>query len=212
MATWALVALFLGLFTMLSWEFRGDPAFLGLDTRILKAVETLRTPSRNGVAVDITALGSPTVITMIVVFGALILAVARDWLAAIHLIAASIGAGLWVTFVKHSIGRTRPEIIPRLVEVSGFSYPSGHALTAAALYMTVAVLATRAVQDLLPRALFYSLASLVIFAVSFSRVYLGVHYPSDTISGTLLGVAWALSLGALLSGPHRKRLAKLNGG
>lgn len=206
MLTGAIIALFLGVFTKLSWELRGDPAFFGFDTVILKAVEGLRTPWRNGAAVDITALGSPTVVTLIVIFGALVLAVDRDWLAAIHLVIASSGAGLWVHFTKHSFERARPEVIPRLVEVTGFSYPSGHALTAAALYFTVAVLATRAVKDFWPRAIFYAIAALVVALVAFSRVYLGVHYPSDTLSGTLLGVSWALGLGAALSGPHRKRL------
>ena len=102
-------------------------------------------------------------------------------------------------WAKTWFDRPRPEIIPRLAQAGGMSFPSGHAVTAASIYLTLALLAARHYRRPAARATLFALAGLLIFIVAFSRVYLGVHYPTDVLSGALLGASWALLLGALFS-------------
>ena len=166
----------------------------GLDSSILTAVATIRRPWLTGIAVDVTALGSLTLVVVISAVALCILLSLKDRPAAWQLLLNSAGAGIWTGITKNVIERTRPEDVSHLVEVSGYSYPSGHSLVSASLYLTIAILAGRHLPTTKGRVLVIFLAMVIISLVGMSRVYLGVHYPSDVASGVLLGAAWALLL------------------
>jgi undecaprenyl-diphosphatase len=166
----------------------------GLDSSILTAVAKMRRPWLTGVAVDVTALGSLTLVALISAIALCILLSLRDRAAAWQLFLNSVGAGIWTGLTKNVIERARPEDVTHLVQVSGFSYPSGHSLVSASLYLTIAILAGRHLPTTKSRVLLLCLAIVIISLVGMSRVYLGVHYPSDVVSGVLLGLAWALLL------------------
>jgi undecaprenyl-diphosphatase len=110
-----------------------------------------------------------------------------------------VGAGILTLVTKDIIERTRPEVGQRLITVSGFSYPSGHSLSTSALYLTIAIIAGRYVQHLGARVAIFVAVSAVVILVGASRVYLGVHYPTDVVSGISLGAAWALVLAGLFT-------------
>ncbi len=149
--------------------------------------------------IDITALGSVTIVSLIGFVFLTVFYLLRDKCGILQLVLASFGAGFWTWAFKSFVERPRPTIVTQLVEVTGHSFPSGHSLAAAALYFTFATMAGKHFGSW-PRALaLQGLAALVIVSVAFSRVYLGVHYPSDVISGALFGAAWAYLVAGLVA-------------
>jgi undecaprenyl-diphosphatase len=191
-------SLIFGIFVKITSELLENEVH-GLDSSILTAVAKMRRPWLTSVAVDLTALGSITLVVLISAVALCILLSMGNRLAAWQLLLNSLGAGIWTVITKNLIERARPESITPLVQVSGFSYPSGHSLASASLYLTIAILAGRYLPTTKARVLLLGLAVLVISLVCISRVYLGVHYPSDVASGASLGVAWALLLAGSFS-------------
>jgi undecaprenyl-diphosphatase len=115
-------------------------------------------------------------------------------MGALQLLAASAGAGILTFVTKNIIERIRPAEAQHLIVVSGFSYPSGHSVSASALYLTIAIIAARYVRHSGARAVIFLAVSAVIVMIGASRVYLGVHYATDVVSGLSLGAGWALLL------------------
>ena len=169
------------------------------DRAILLLVAKLRSPSLTVAAMDVTALGSTTLIVLFAAAALVILLARRDRLGACHLLTASAGAALLVYATKNIIERARPPEIQRLVEVTGFSYPSGHSLMTASLYLTLAIIAGRHLGTQRVRIALFAAALVVLMLVGASRIYLGVHYPTDVASGLSLGAAWALLLAGVFS-------------
>ncbi len=141
---------------------------------------------------DLTALGSPAVLALFVVAVAGSLAVRRQYHALGLLLVATVGGVVLNEFLKHAFARPRPPLAFHLTEVRSMSFPSGHAMESAIIYLTLAALLARLVQPRLLRLYFIGLAFFLTFVVGVSRVYLGVHYPSDVLAGWTAGLAWAL--------------------
>jgi undecaprenyl-diphosphatase len=195
-------ALAFGMFVRITRELM-EGEVVAMDSAILLAVAKERTPWLTTAAVDVTALGSITLVISFSAFTLLVLLVLRDRLGALQLVAASAGAGILTLVTKNIIERIRPEEAQQLIVVSGFSYPSGHSLSTSALYLTIAIIAGRYVQHSGARAAIFLAASVVLIMIGASRVYLGVHYATDVASGILLGVAWALLLTGFFTLFHR---------
>jgi undecaprenyl-diphosphatase len=143
-------------------------------------------------AEDITALGGPTVLglTVLAVTGYLLLH--GLYKNGLFVFAASVGGWFLSWGLKEVFNRTRPDIVPHLREVMSSSFPSGHALTSAAVYLTLGALLMRIAEGRLARYYCIAIAMCVTFLVGSSRVFLGVHYPTDVIGGWLIGMSWAL--------------------
>jgi undecaprenyl-diphosphatase len=199
----ATLSLFLILCVLLITQAISSPGEIqAFDESILRWVETLRTPFLNMMMVDVTSLGG---LALTVVLGLLIstlFVLAKDPSAAVHLILTAAGGFAISIWSKGLVARPRPSIIPQLIHASGFSYPSGHSITSAAIYLTMAILGCRHFKSHLDRVILLGLAAAMITLISFSRIYLGVHYPSDTFSGALIGMAWALFTASLFSKIH----------
>lgn len=141
---------------------------------------------------DFTSLGGVALLTLITCF-----ATAFFWLssmhhAAVYIAAASVTAMLLSSTLKQTFDRPRPDLVPHEVAVYTSSFPSGHSTMAAAVYLTLGLVASRFVSRRRLKALFLVSAMLVTGAVGVSRVYLGVHWPSDVLAGWSIGAAWAL--------------------
>jgi undecaprenyl-diphosphatase len=140
---------------------------------------------------DITSLGGAAVLTLMtaIVVGFLIIDEKRA--AALFVLASVAGGALLSAILKLVFVRPRPNVVPHLVEVSSASFPSGHAMLSAVVYLTLGALLSRVEGP--PRVKIYvlSIAILLTFLVGMSRVYLGVHWPTDVLAGWCAGAAWA---------------------
>lgn len=104
----------------------------------------------------------------------------------------SVGGGtLAMVVLKHFFARPRPSIVPHLVPVAMESFPSGHSMISAIFYLTLGALLAQATQDRVLKIYYYSVACLITLLIGISRVYLGVHYPSDVLAGWCAGVGWS---------------------
>jgi undecaprenyl-diphosphatase len=141
---------------------------------------------------DVTALGSTTVLTMVVAITACFLALQRRWRPTFLVLAATILGSLAVTLVKALIARSRPDLVGRLMEEASHSFPSGHAANSAIVYLTLATLLFPLVRSWRMRGFVLATAMLLVGAIGVSRIYLGVHWPSDVLAGWAFGSCWAL--------------------
>jgi undecaprenyl-diphosphatase len=146
----------------------------------------------NGAMRDLTALGSSTVLVLFVLAVAGALLARGQYHALVFLLVAALGGILLNILLKPFFGRPRPDIALRLTEVRSLSFPSGHAMGSAIIYFTLAALLARLVEPVALKLYFLGLAALLSFLVGASRVYLGVHYPTDVLAGWTVGLAWAL--------------------
>lgn len=143
---------------------------------------------------DVTSLGGPIIVALVTVsvFGYLLLS-RRVRLAALVLTAVLGGWGL-NELMKVAFNRPRPEVVPHLVEVSSYSFPSGHSMLSAILYTTLAALLARVQPTRRLRLYVLAVGVVLMVLVGCSRVYLGVHYPSDVLGGWCIGVGWSLAV------------------
>jgi undecaprenyl-diphosphatase len=178
-----------------------DGEHFGFDSAILLA---LRTPGDlakpvgpiwlTQAFIDITALGG---FTLRWLFGAAAIGFLIDIrrkIEAVWLAASLIGASLLNAVLKAFLHRARPEIVPHLTTSSGSSFPSGHAMVAAAVYLTIGLMLAETQKRPAVRAYLMAFFVMLVFLIGASRVYLGVHWPSDVLAGWTVGAAWALAM------------------
>jgi undecaprenyl-diphosphatase len=146
---------------------------------------------------DITALGGTAVLVLITVAALGFMLLNRRWGGAIFVLVSVVGGALISSGLKNLFDRPRPDLVPHAVEVTSASFPSGHSLLAMVTYLTLGALLAEVQPK--PRfkayILFWAIAlSLLVGA---SRVYLGVHWPTDVLAGWCIGSAWALLCGSV---------------
>ena len=152
------------------------------------------------IARDVTALGGVAVLTLATVASAGFFLIRRQSGAMIYLL-ATVGGGIVVSSIaKGFFDRPRPDLVPHGSIVSTASFPSGHSMMAAVAYLTLGVLIARVLADRRLKIYVLCLAMMVTVLVGVSRVYLGVHWPTDVLAGWLAGSGWAVAclLGARL--------------
>jgi undecaprenyl-diphosphatase len=158
------------------------------------------------VARDITSLGGTTVLTLITLATVGFMLMNRRWGGAIFVAVSVAGGSLISMGLKHLFDRPRPDLVPHAVEVTSASFPSGHAMLAMVTYLTLGAL----LAEVQPRRRFkvyiLSWAILLSALVGVSRVYLGVHWPTDVLAGWCIGSAWALGCGTVAYWLQRRGL------
>lgn len=142
---------------------------------------------------DVTALGGVTVITLVTLVGVLAFLFHRRWRHAAILAGTVLLAEVSSEALKVIYHRPRPDLVPHGTYVYSASFPSGHSTLSAAMYLTLAMLVASLEPHRATKVMAFLLAALLIFGIGVSRVYLGVHWPSDVLAGWALGGAWALA-------------------
>ena len=172
---------------------------LSFDTRILLSFREAGDPSNpigpewlEGMVRDITALGSAAVLILITTLVILFLLLAGKWQIALFVLAAVGGGQIVSSLLKLGIDRPRPELVSHLMHESSLSFPSGHAMMSAVTYLTLGSLLARIVPQKRLKFFFMFVAVLLTAMVGVSRVFMGVHWPSDVLGGWCAGFAWAL--------------------
>jgi undecaprenyl-diphosphatase len=162
------------------------------DEAVLLWLNRHATDSLDVLALEITSLGAGAPVWMIVIIGSTFLWVTRHRYSAALLWVAVLGAGVVSSALKLSFDRPRPQLFEwRTPYVGLSSFPSGHAMTSMVVYATLAYLVVRLEPTRRLRRFTLGVAALVIVLIGVSRLYLGVHYPSDVIAGYIAGFAWA---------------------
>lgn len=148
-------------------------------------------PAMRTTMLDLTALGGTAVLTLVTIAVTGFLIVVRKSATA-GFVALSVTGGALISFgLKLIFSRPRPDLVEHLVYVDTSSFPSGHATNSAVVYLTLGMLLASTQERHGPRIYLISAAILLTLAVGISRVYLGVHWPSDVIAGWCVGAVWA---------------------
>lgn len=143
------------------------------------------------VARDVTALGSVSVLVVLVGIVATYLGI-RGHRGPALLVTLSALGGVAVSWaLKEAVDRTRPSVVPHLQDVADESFPSGHSMESAIVYLTLGTLLAGFTQERRLRTFLIGAALFLTAIVGLSRLVLGVHYPSDVLAGWSAGIAWA---------------------
>lgn len=177
----------------------GDANSLAFDQAVAGFLQQFRNAWLTQVAVDLTSLGSGSVLTVFALFAFSAVIGAKDRRGFVHLSIALLGAMLWPEYLKDLFERERPPGVLHLVTVTAFSFPSGHSFGAASCYATFAFFFARYVPRLGAEIYCYVLAAAIVAVVGLTRIYLGVHYATDVLAGIAAGGAWAFFLAAVFS-------------
>ena len=189
---------------VLTWIFlrlasevaKGDTQ--SFDIMILKALRSPTDPSvplgpawLEGALLDLTALGGSTVLGLIIFAIVGFLVLQTRYHTALFVLITAISGELVNAVMKQAFNRPRPSVVPHLRDVFSTSFPSGHAMESAIVYLTLGAILMRVTESRLTKLYCLGMAVLLTLLVGVSRVYLGVHYPTDVIGGWIIGFVWA---------------------
>lgn len=187
---------------LLGWVFgavvqdvvAGDGLF-HIDRPVIEYVVSHRTPWLTSTMRTVSVLGSTVVlIPLVVVIGLLAHRRGKGWRPLAVLAAAQGGSVVLYDLVKVLVARPRPSIAPLIATATGYSFPSGHAAQAVAVFGALAYLASGWAARWTNKVAIWAVAAVAALVVGLTRVYLGVHWPSDVIGGWVLGALWLAAL------------------
>jgi len=195
----ALIAAMLAIFGRIADEVRDGQTY-AFDEAVLRA---LRNPADladpigpawiEHVMRDITSLGSFTIVALIALIAIGYLLIDGKRGAAAFVLVAVAGGVVLSEGLKHLFARPRPELVAHLVEVHTASFPSGHAMLSATTYLTLGALLAAMQSRRRLKAYLIAVAILLTLLIGTSRLYLGVHWPTDVLAGWCAGAAWAMA-------------------
>lgn len=143
-------------------------------------------------ALDWTSLGSTAVVTIVVIAVLGFLLLTRRHGTAALVLASSVGGAILSNVLKQGFDRPRPDLVPELTRHLNPSFPSGHAMTAAVVYLTLAALVATTLKRRREKLYVIGVALSLTLLVGLTRIYLGVHYPTDVLAGWCVGASWAV--------------------
>jgi undecaprenyl-diphosphatase len=199
--TWLIVGLGACVLLFVFINFAGEVMegdTLAFDTRILRALRSPTDPAKplgppwiENALLDLTAIGGTTVLGLVTLAVVGFMLLQKRYRTALFVLATAATGELLNAGMKHLFNRARPTIVPHLRDAFSTSFPSGHAMESAIVYLTLGAILMRVADNRLTKAYILGVAILTTILVGVSRVYLGVHYPTDVIGGWIIGFVWA---------------------
>lgn len=160
------------------------------DETVLQWLAQHRAPLLDEIMLEITSLGTGLVLIMIALIASLFLWLTRHRWSVYVLLFGIVGGKILNTLLKVIFERQRPSVVEWVTQVHSASFPSGHAMSSMVVYGSIAYLVARLEPAPRLRRTIWATAAVLILAIGVSRMYLGVHYPSDVIAGFVAGFAW----------------------
>ncbi|WP_010274105.1 phosphatase PAP2 family protein [Paenibacillus senegalensis] len=174
-------------------------AVLEIDTRLMKWARSITHPGLTDIMLFITWLGDIEVLTAIAITVIAILLLKRHWLESVYFCCTAALTPIFNSGLKNWLKRERPDV-ERIIEAAGFSFPSGHTMGAIVIYGMIGWLIGRQLASSPRRWAVGAAAVLLIALIGYSRIYLGVHYPSDIMAGLAAGASLLIISQLLLRG------------
>lgn len=167
-----------------------DREAFAFDKSILLGIHSFANPNLDAVMLIITRLGNPSFVVIVFAISLAILWWKRYYQEAMAFAIVALGAFILNTGLKLFFSKPRPQLWTQLIAEKSYSYPSGHALGSLVLYGFLAYLLATHYPKL--ASLIYTLTTILIIAIGLSRLYLGVHWPTDIIAGYGVGFLWLM--------------------
>jgi undecaprenyl-diphosphatase len=197
---WLLTGLAICICIWAFWAFASEVREGDTQAFDVKVVQALRNPSdaRQSIGpqwvqlamVDVTALGGWTVLTLVIAIVVGFLALQGRSHTALLVMGTALGGELLSYVLKHTFNRPRPSVVPNL-RIMSPSFPSGHAMESAVVYLTLGAMLMRIADRRVTKIYCLGVAVFLTTLIGISRVYLGVHYPTDVVAGWFVGFFWA---------------------
>jgi len=170
-----------------------------IDERVLRWLEASRTPWLDEAMLEITTMGSGVPLIIIVAIAVIFLWLTRHHWSVYFLLLGTLGGQVINRLLKEHFERPRPIVVEWEQQVDTFSFPSGHAMSSFVAFGIIAYLVANAVSTPALKRFVWITAAVLITLVGVSRMYLGVHYPTDVLAGFLAGLAWILLVAASMT-------------
>jgi undecaprenyl-diphosphatase len=149
------------------------------------------------VARDVTSLGGAVVLALLTLAAVGFMLLSRRWGSAVFVLVSVVGGTLISTALKAFFDRARPDLVPHAMEATSASFPSGHSMLAMVTYLTLGAVLAEVQGSTRIKVYIIFWAVFLALVVGLSRVYLGVHWPTDVLAGWCIGSAWALLCGSV---------------
>jgi len=177
---------------LVTGRFREYP--LSFDTSIRTAIRQMRSPMWASLFLTVTKLGSTIYLAIVGSVAGIIFIYMRWFRPVLLLILVMCGQAALDQGFKWLIARPRPPALIDYKTVESWSFPSGHALSSLCLYFTIAWIMTTQLENSAAKVGLWIFAAILVFLIGMSRVYIGVHYPTDVIAGFLAGAIWTTAV------------------
>jgi len=197
---WLLLGLAMCVCVLLFWSLASEVAEGDTQAFDVTIVRAMRNPVNPSVPIgpqwlqyamaDITALGGPTVLGLMLAAVVGFLLLQTRYHTALFVVVTTSTGEILSYILKHTFNRARPTVIPHL-RIMSPSFPSGHAMESAIVYLTLGAVLMRVADNHMTKLYLLGVAMLLTTMVGVSRVYLGVHYPTDVVAGWIVGLIWA---------------------